>query len=158
MDATAATAAQVGIKSKITMALLGNPKVAAGFTAGDGKRHFLARIKGFATGQVQKLSDDGEVLMGLKGTFRAERPDGSSLQSGVLYLPGGIQESVSEAIPDDQGRVQFAYDIFTEAATNKAGYSYVAVPVFKPATEDAFASFGDLPALPAPKEAASAKT
>lgn len=153
---TAATA-EVGILSKITMKSLGNPKAAAAFEVGDGKRHFLGRAMGFASGLVQKLSDDGEPLFGLKGTFRVTKADGKILQSGVLYLPGGIQETVSEAIPDDQGRVQFAYDIFTEASANKAGYSYVAVPVFKPASEDPFALFGDnLPALPAPVAAPAA--
>lgn len=139
--------AEISIKSKITMKELGNPKVGAGLEKG--QVHFLGRVLGFASGQIQKLSDDGEVLMGLKGTFKATRADGTELRSGVLYLPGGIQEAVSEAIPDDDGRVQFAFDLFTEPSDNKAGYSYIAKPVFTPKTEDTFLTFGELPALPA---------
>jgi hypothetical protein len=157
MSDTTATAASPDIKSKITMKDMGNPKAAAAFEVGDGKRHFLGRVKGFASGQIQKLDDKGEVLYGLKGVFMAEMPGGKRLQSGVLYLPGGIQEAVSEAIPDDQGRVGFAFDIFTEASANKAGYSYVVTPIHKVAVEDPFAGLGEMPALPAIVDATAKK-
>jgi hypothetical protein len=136
--------------SKITMKALGNPKAAAALVVGDGKKVFVGRVMGFASGQVAKLTDDGDTVYGLKGTFKAFTGDGKKeIRSGVCYLPGGIQESVSEAIPDKDGRVQFVFDIFTQAATNKSGIEYVAAQIGAPTMEDPFSALeADLPGLP----------
>lgn len=141
---------EVVTMSKIVMKALGNPKAAAALTVGDGKKVFVGRVMGFATGQVQKLTDDGDTVFGLKGTFKGITSDGLKvIQSGVCYLPSGIQEAVAEAIPDDNGRVQFVFDIFTQAASNKSGIEYVAAPLGKPMVEDPFAALtAEIPALP----------
>lgn len=154
------TTPTVETKSKIVMKTLGNPKVGAALEVG--QRFFLGRVVGMVSGVVRKLGDDGETLEGLKGSFKAYSGDGKRVTlSGVCYLPGGINEGVIAAGEQSNGEVQFAYDIFTQPATNKAGYEYVALPLTDLSVADPLAaleaSFSTkaLPAPPAPIDPAT---
>lgn len=146
------------VKAKIVIKDMGNPKKASALEAG--QRHYLGRLMGFASSTVQKVGNNGDPVTGMKGQFKAIRAeDHAVLQSGVAYLPSGIQELITEAIPDGDGRVQFVLDIYSQPATNPIGYEYIAVSAAAVKTEDAFAALEaeakPLPALPAPAKDAA---
>lgn len=151
------------VKAKIVIKDMGNPKKASALEAG--QRHYLGRMSGFASSTVQKVGNNGDPVTGMKGQFKAVRAeDRAVIQSGVAYLPTGIQELITEAIPDGDGRVQFVLDIYSQPASNPIGYEYVAVSAAPVKQEDAFAALEaeakPMPALPAPtpaKDAAKAK-
>lgn len=97
----------------------------------------LGRIYGEATAVI--MSEDtksGDLMYGLKGQFYADNYhiEGTRFSSGKLYLPGGINEMIVEAVMgdgevDDKGRpvynrVKFAVEVSSVKANNPLGYSY----------------------------------
>lgn len=143
-------------------------KPAKAGTNADNRRILLCRIRGNATGIKSAIGNDGTTVYGLTGFFEGVNAEsGEKFQSGVCFLPGGIQELILEpldkALNDAAAAapsIIFAFDIFAEPATNKAGYGYSAVNLI-PATganplaalDEAMAS-AKIAALPAPKKAA----
>lgn len=142
---------------------------AAVSSIGDNDRVLLGRIAGIVSGIRLTANDDtGEVQTGLKGQFRgisskleqvpAKSKDGSekkdnkgnpvmedggpiTVNSGVCYLPGGIQALIegayNEASKDDnKASVNFAIDLYGVRANNKAGYSFVAENLVEPVEAD----------------------
>ena len=146
------------ILPKMSVKTLGsNPKAAA--TLKDGERLHLIRVLGVASGIKAAVDTRGEPVFGLTGQFEGTNvATGENAQSGVLYLPGGIQEllqgPLEQAIADDKNaRIQFAFDIYAVKASNPAGYSFEAENLVDVEREDPFAAMrADLPKLPAPKK------
>lgn len=151
------------ILPKMSVKTLGaNPKKAA---AGDNLRIPLIRVLGVASGIKAATDARGDPVFGLTGQFEGTNIEtGETAQSGVLYLPGGIQEllqgPLETAIADDKNaRIQFAYDIFAVSASNPAGYSFEAENLIEVEREDPFAAMRaelatkSLPKLPAPAKA-----
>lgn len=146
----------------------------------------LARIMGTASGLKAAVDQRGEPVFGLTGSFLGvnigqsleagkgdKAADFGQYRSGVLYLPGGIQELIQAPLekalndPDkavaNSASIEFAMDLFSVPANNPAGYSFVASLLGDAAQADPFASIrakvGDakLPALPSPAEIEKAK-
>lgn len=126
----------------------------------------LGRFVGIVAGLRQTVdADTGDIQTGLKGNFRGistKEADGKPIvvTSGVCYLPAGIQDMVEGALAtareaDGKATVQFAIDLFGIAATNKAGYSFMADNIVAPATADPLALLLEQAAgnsaLPAPE-------
>jgi hypothetical protein len=128
---------------------LGNPKVPTGWDDDDltsGRTHTLGRVIGKATGVKKVLTDpkdETSVAYALTGIFEGQpanvglkagdlkrRP---VLQSGVLWLPGGLHEMFVAAVAGDDPEnkralkkiVPIDVTISTRKATNRAGYEYV---------------------------------
>jgi hypothetical protein len=110
-------------------------------SAGKKERTFLYRVFGKANGvKVSESPRDGAILYGVTGDFRAiaaHSPD-KVYQSGVLYLPPGVNEMVVGAVDtgavDDKGRqvfteIKFAFDVYSKPATSPAGYQYEVLPI-----------------------------
>jgi len=141
----------------------------------------LARIMGTASGIKPALDQRGEPVYGLTGAFlginiaqgleagKDDKPaDFGNYRSGILYLPGGIQELIQAPLetalnsPDKEtasnAAIEFAMDIFAVPANNPAGYSFVATLLGDAAQADPFAGIkskigeAKLPALPSPAE------
>lgn len=100
----------------------------------DGGKVLLGRIVGIVSGLKQTIDKEtGDISSGLKGNFKGissldEKPP---VNSGVCYLPGGIQEMLEGSLAqakenDSKATVRFAIDLFAIPATNKAGYSFKA--------------------------------
>lgn len=140
-------------------------------------RVFLARIMGTARGLKLATDTSGNPVFGLTGQFLAMVRDtgggpDKEFQSGVLYLPGGLQEMVQSPLEagidggDKATAISFALDLFAVKAPNKAGYSFAADLKGDAAQADPFAAMrarfegeaAKLPALPnlAPAQTAEA--
>lgn len=146
----------------------------------------LARIMGTASGLKSAVDQRGEPVFGLTGSFLGiniaeglqagqdgKDADFGQYRSGVLYLPGGIQELIQAPLekalndPDkavaNSAAIEFAMDLFAIPANNPAGYSFVATLLGEAAQADPFANIrqrvGDakLPALPSPAEVKKAQ-
>lgn len=107
---------------------------------------FLARIIGTARGLKMAIDTRGEPVAGLTGQFLATLPDGKEFTSGVLYLPGGLQEMIQDPLEaginanDKSTAIEFAMDLFSIKATNAAGYSFQATLLGDAAQADPFAA------------------
>lgn len=138
---------------------LGNPKVAAGFSDAEmaqGKQHALGTILGRASGTKEHKdpADDTKVSYSLVGFFQGVPADPSMpiIKSGVCWLPGGIHELVTSQVEAAEGGiVEFAFQIYTQRAGNKAGYEYVTQALISAETADPLADLRTkVLALPAP--------
>ncbi len=126
----------------------------------DGKKEktHIARFYGVAKG-IKTTDRDGEILFGLTGDFVGINVTDKSrkYKSGVLYMPGGINEMLCSAVDtgvlDDKDRpvyseIKFAVDVYAKPATNKIGYQYECVPVIDTVQSDAMVELEQaLPAL-----------
>lgn len=132
---------------------------------GSDERTLLCRIFGIASGIKVAEGKDGDILYGLTGDFRginAKTPE-TTYHSGVLYLPGGVNEMLVAAVDTGEldakdkpiyGEVKFAFDLYSKPANNPAGYQYEAVPVVDTVENDAMAELASqLPAFGASKPA-----
>lgn len=163
---------------KLSIATMGTrPKRAAA----DNIKTPLCRVMGTARGLKSAIDTNGDPTFGLTGSFlginvaqallagKENNPtDYGQYTSGVLYLPGGIQELIQsplEALLSDADKakadaaaIEFALDLFAVPSTNKAGYSFTATLLGEAAQSDPFAAIkarvGEvkLPALPSPAE------
>lgn len=120
------------LKSKITPKDLGNAKKGAALDKG--KKHVLGVVVGVATGIFTKPQPNGDVSYALKGSFVTRPADTENfepLRSAVCYLPSGIQEAISTKFEGENpaSQVQFALELATRPAENKAGYEWVATPL-----------------------------
>jgi len=155
--AEAAAVAAPTFLPKISVATLGTVPARA---KAEKQRVHLARITGLATSTKFKTDQAGEPIVAIVGTFEGVNIEtGAVAQSSVLYLPGGIQEVIESAVDGlpkgDNGGVPFAVDIFAKPDNNKAGYTYDAEFLVKPAgTVDPLAAIREqataAKALPAP--------
>lgn len=143
------------ILSKITAKGIG-----ADAAKGKTGRVHLYRVYGKAGGIKVAEGKDGDAVYGLVGDFRAINPEEPNrvYQSGILYLPGGINEMVVQAVNtgnvDDKGRpvyneVKFAFDIFSKPATNPAGYQFEAQAIVDAKETDVMIELqNELPPMP----------
>ncbi len=122
----------------------------------------IANVYGFISGSktvVDKVR--GESFNALVGQFEAENLDtGERFQSGVLYLPKGIHEtleSIASKLTQESDSVKFAIQVYAVTASNPIGYSYSAKNLFAPAGVDPLdelrAAMPTQKSLPAPVEA-----
>lgn len=137
------------------------------------KRWPLMRVYGVARRiKVKSLTNPntGEVTHyeALNGDFRAVNAQtGERFQSGVLYLPEGIHDLISDPLKSAQNanetaEVVFAMDLFSERRSNLSKYGYGATVLGEPTVPDAIAQLEKaieatpgIAALPAPKEVKS---
>lgn len=145
---------EISETSKLTVKQLGNPKRASV----DNTDVVLGTIFGRATGMKVKVDGAGNAHEAIVGTFEGRSADGKTIvRSAMLYLPGGLHESIVERIKEMNGApAEFAVEIKAMPAANPAGYSYgmrSLVPMT--ATSDplaairAAAGFGEQLSLPA---------
>ena len=99
----------------------------------------IARYIGVARGIKKTTGNDGEDTYALVGNFEGiNLQNGRRFVSGILYMPGGIQELVlgplddliagtADVPADPNGQIMFGYDIAAYPAANKSGYSYKAI-------------------------------
>lgn len=167
------------VLGKLTIATMGCKAKLAASDANNIKTP-LARIMGVARNLKAAIDTNGEPVFGLTGQFlginvaqsldagKGDKPeDYGQYTSGVLYLPGGIQELIQsplEALLNDKDKevansaaIEFALDLFAVPATNKSKYSFTATLLGDARKADPFAAIkaqvGDakLPALPSPE-------
>lgn len=121
----------------------------------------LFRVLGVANGFKQALDRNGNVTEGLTGQFRAfsvKAPE-DVVESGVLYMPGGLHYQVAGALKSEQAsdaraQARFVIDVYARSANNQIGYEYYGETKVQAEKADVFAdlttSAGDMPKLPAP--------
>lgn len=159
----AADANQPGILPKLSLKTVGCNAALAKRDGDEGpaKRLLQARFWGTASGVKAAVGQDGDAVFGLTGNFRAMNMTTSKVyQSGILYLPSGIQDLIQDAVEtamsegDKKPNVEFAIEIYAVTASNKAGYSFAAetpmAPAINPAMDRLGNMFGEVkPAAPA---------
>lgn len=134
--ATAVAADEVVIVTKMSVKGIGCKP------AGDKTPKRLCRIYGRADGIKAGESKDGRVWSALTGSFEALNfEDGKTYRSGKLFLPGGIHETIENAvkqIPADADgiTVRFALELRSVEANNPIGYSYQAVNILPASQTD----------------------
>lgn len=134
-----------GIVSKISTATMGcKPEIVKGKE--NGTKAPMYRVFGRATGIKEAKDMNGEAIYGLTGAFEAENlVTNAKARSGVLYLPPGIHEMILGPLDDllarkdENAMIEFGYDIYTVAASNKSGYTYQAEDLFPQRRVDPFA-------------------
>lgn len=81
------------------------------------------------------------------------------VESGVLYMPGGLHYQIAGALKSEQAsdaraQARFVLDVYARAANNQIGYEYYGETKVAAEKADVFsdltAAAGDMPALPAP--------
>lgn len=110
---------------------------------------YLGRIFGIADRIAKRTAPDLKTYEGLGGSFEAVpakiegQEERDTIQSGVLYLPEGIYETVANILKetDKEGvlvnkSLQFGFDVFAVRASNPQGYSYQFMPLGKPTAND----------------------
>lgn len=145
------------VKAKIVAKDVGNPKLIATLPDNENKL-VLGAIIGIARDFKSKVDQrDLKEYWFFTGDFEAVPAEAGKdvTRSGVLYLPTGIQELISNALYDAQGErltdaVQFAFEVSVVKATNAQGYSWAFEPKMQAAPNDPLA---ELRALAAPKPA-----
>lgn len=125
-------------RSSITIKLLGDPKKVLGME-GANARHFLGTIFGVAEKVKTKTGVDkaGNTVTfePIIGNFEAVpatpvqgdegEPPTDAYQSGILYLPGGIHDRITEALKmPDTPPIEFGIEVYTVKSSNAAGYTY----------------------------------
>lgn len=151
--------------AKMAVTKLGcNPKAASALNQGDRNAIPLCIIGGKATGTKSWEDSRGQIVTALTGEFgginiQPGTPDyGTRFMSSMLFLPGGIHETIENAVigetHDQTNTVEFAFEIRVVRADNPIGYSYQAVPKKKvKATETLAEIWGMVKILEAPKDA-----
>lgn len=125
--------------AKMAVTKLGcNPKAASALNQGDRNAIPLCIIGGKATGTKSWEDSRGQIVTALTGEFgginiQPGTPDyGTRFMSSMLFLPGGIHETIENAVVgethDQTNTVEFAFEIRVVRADNPIGYSYQAVP------------------------------
>jgi hypothetical protein len=125
--------------SKMSIKALGcNPKLAGALPEGSKEVVRLCVIGGKASGVKHGEDLQGRTWTALIGTFEGVNiENGETFQSGKLFLPSGIQESVEAAVAKADGNdVSFAFELRAVKANNPIGYSYQAVSLMPPAEVD----------------------
>lgn len=118
----------------------------------------IAVIFGMASG-IKEVVDKvrGDVFHALTGQFEAQNLEtGEVFQSGVLYLPAGIHESVEASVQkleSETDYVAFALQMKAVKATNPAGYGYQAVNLMAAKAVDPLASIRGELTIPAATKA-----
>jgi hypothetical protein len=145
----------------------GNPALAAVLKS----KVPMCRIWGKASNIKTAVGQNGDPVFGLAGSFMAlNYQDQKEFQSGVCYLPGGIQELIQEPLEallnsgERGGAVEFALDVFAIPATNKAGYSFAAETLTEISADDPMVkmkkaleakALPTFPKIPTPEEIAA---
>lgn len=106
----------------------------------------LYKVFGVAN-KVDYIKDQNDNLKPvLRGTFQAVNVQkdsaefGKFFQSGKLFMPDGIQDMIVSAVEGEDGTqsnaTEFAIEIASTPATNKAGYTFQGVGLAPPANAD----------------------
>lgn len=124
--------------TKLTLKAIGcNPRRAAT----EVKKVPLAHIFGIATGTKVKTDTKGDSFEAIEGNFEAVNlATGAVYRSGLLFLPGGIHETVTKQLQEPGRSVQFALEISAIPASNPIGYSYSAKSLIKEEGADPLAA------------------
>lgn len=123
-----------------------------GRAAADGKKVALARVFGIATEVKAKEDAKGQIFEAISGTFEGVNLEtGESFRSGLLFLPGGLHETVTAQLRQGPAAVKFSLEISAIPASNPIGYSYSAKSLIPDIGQDALADLRQ--ALPAPPKA-----
>jgi hypothetical protein len=98
-----------------------------------GKNVYMGRIYGEAQAVKTKENRSGDMYSYLVGEFRSINGNGEKFESGILYLPGKLFETVESMLKSADGKaVRFAYDIYsTVDEKSSVGYSYAAKTLIK---------------------------
>lgn len=117
--------------SKLTVKDLGNPRK----VTEENPTNILGTIVGVATGIKIKVDAAGQAFEAITGMFEGTRADnGNVVESGLLYLPGGFHEAITEQLKQEgTTAVRFAYSVASVHAKNPIGYSYAFKPLLKTA-------------------------
>lgn len=110
----------------------------------DGSPKRLCVIFGSADGIKTGEDNNGRVWSALTGTFEGVNlKTNERFRSGKLFLPGGIHETVENAVKtlqeDSGSSVKFGLELRSVKASNPIGYSYQAVPLVQVSQEDPLA-------------------
>lgn len=123
-------------KSKLTLGDLGIPANVKVMSAEDlaksGGKYVMGYLIGKAGGVVERSNPkDGTVMEGLKGSFvmMPSDPQRDELESGVLFIPDAFHNLVADKLretlkTDENGTVEFAFEVCSVPAKNPAGYSW----------------------------------
>jgi len=110
-----------------------------------GKNVFMCRVFGEAADIKVKEAKGGDTYSYLIGEFRAETAAGKLFESGKLFLPGSIMETVEaqlKTVEDGKG-VQFAFDVFSQPDDDVTiGYKYAVRQLIKPESSDRLIEMG----------------
>lgn len=91
-------------------------------TPSDQKSFLCGTLLGIATAIYEKYDKvKDETHQGFAGNFEFIDADPSAVgyKSGILYLPGGINEMLMDAVKAaDGGQVQFVFEVYSERAEN----------------------------------------
>lgn len=149
--------------SKLSTKTMGcNVKKCLAFDEGSKEVHWFAHIFGIAQGVKEKKRQDdkGDLIIDtpIIGQFEGTNLEtGEIYNSSMLYLPGGIHETLESKFPAGEKNppIQFAIQLGTRKASNRAGYEYVAKQIVKDEAADPLASLRN--AIAENKNAASVK-
>ena len=138
--------------TKLTLKGMGcNPRVAAT----EEKKVPLARIYGVATGIKVKVDPKGDNFEAIEGSFEGVNlKTGEVYRSGLLFLPGGIHETLSGSLKKggEGTTIRFGLEVSSIPASNPTGYSYSAKSLIPDAGGDLLADMRtSIMGLPAPK-------
>ena len=99
---------------------------------------YMCRIFGEAQDVKTKEARSGDTYSYFVGEFRAINAGNEQFQSGILFLPGKLHETVEAAIKAAGGKgVKFAYDISSiPDEKSSVGYQYGAKSLIKTEASD----------------------
>lgn len=156
---------QTVVKSKLVGKDIGNPKGAT-MLPNLGDRYLLGTLFGVASRITTRTMPNGDTFEGLGGTFEGIPADSNIavVRSGVLYLPTGVFETIASEVEKEvtgtDGKVtretqdvRFGFKVYTEKATNAAGYSWAFEPLVAAGKADMLSSLRAeiLPLIAPPK-------
>lgn len=131
-----------GFVSKLTVSRLGNPKKVVAMD-GEKAQHHVCDVYGIVRGVKTKQLPNGDASLALIGDFEGTNAEtNQTLSSGVLYLPSGIQDSLTSAYTaqgENPSPIRFAIALYTKKASNPAGYEYFAKKLSEPSANDPLA-------------------
>lgn len=155
-------------KSLLVAKDLDQPRKAATLE-NDGDEFVLGVILGRASGiSTRTDANTGEINERLTGMFegRPADPTRDIVQSGACFLPGGFHEMILEKmrpVKNAEGEyetpppIDFAVEVRTIKASNKAGYSYKLVPLIEATQSDPLSELRETIAHKLPKMLAAPK-
>ena len=105
------------------------------------KEEVLCHMLGEATGTKAKRAANGDEFIALSGKFEAiNLKTGEVYRSGILFLPGGIHDMLTEVLmAEPDAVVSFGIALTAVPAKNPSGYSWKAQQLLERETHDPLA-------------------
>lgn len=131
--------------SKLTVKTMGLNGKEGAVLSKEGDVVMLGTIYGRAseTREKKRTDDSGNLVIDhpIVGSFEGvNQKTGEVFGSSVLYLPGGFHEQLEAALKSAEGGVvEFAIQIGSQRANNKAGFTWIAKSLVKPSGVDQLA-------------------